>query len=150
MNRYILIGFIFFITISCKEKKTEPQLSNVYSNEKVELAQKDLAMLKKAFAEKDEALFMKQFPDTFNEFQNYFGWDPENKKPQPLYKESLAYIRYWFSLLSKKEFIKYQKQLIEISENGHWEADGINYFQDGALMFIKENKKYNMINELNN
>lgn len=111
---------------------------------------KTIPNLEKAFQTKNEREFLNQFPSYFKEFNSYFGWDEAEEKASPLYDKSYNYINYWFSILAMNENLKYQDQIISIEDNGQWEADAINYFQDGALKFIKKNNRYALINDLEN
>ncbi|WP_123873438.1 SH3 domain-containing protein [Chryseobacterium piscium] len=38
--------------------------------------------------------------------------------------------------------------MINIAKGGTWQADAVNYFQNGTLNYIKNNKRYNLINSL--
>lgn len=106
--------------------------------------------LKESFIAKDEAQFLEQFPKDFDQFHDCFGWDQINDEPEELYSESNAYIDYWFELVSKDQYKKHEKSIVAISTNGKWEADAVNYFQDKTLEFIKDKRKYYLINDLDN
>jgi hypothetical protein len=98
--------------------------------------------------DKDEEEFLRQFPKDFEQFQGYFGWDVPKDAPHELYEHSVHYIEYVFYLLRTKKYPEYEKNIIAICENGQWEADAVNYFQHHVLRYIKENEKFNLINEL--
>ncbi len=104
--------------------------------------------LYKSMKDKDEEEFLRQFPKDFKQFQNYFGWDTPNDAPRELYEHSVHYIEYLFYLLRTNKYPGYEKNIISICENGRWEADAVNYFQNHVLNYIKENEKYFLINEL--
>lgn len=104
--------------------------------------------LKQSYVVKDEVEFLKQFPKDFQQFQSYFGWDRENDVPQKLYNEASIYIDYWFSVIAKHK--KHEKDIIDVCTDGNWEPDAVNYLQDKTIAYIKENKKYSLINELGN
>lgn len=106
--------------------------------------------LKESFASKNEQEYMRQFPQKMAVFKSYFGWNTDQDRPEELYEESYQYIDYWFSLLDKKEFRGREIQIVQICENGEWQADGVNYFQDKSLDYIKDKNKYDLINQLNN
>jgi hypothetical protein len=99
--------------------------------------------------DKDEQEFLRQFPKDFEQFQNYFGWDATNNAPHELYEHSVHYIEYLFYLLRTNKYPAYEKNLISLCENGQWEADAVNYFQDHVKKYIKETEKYVLINNLN-
>nr|WP_321413377.1 hypothetical protein [uncultured Allomuricauda sp.] len=104
--------------------------------------------LYKSMEDKDEQEFLRQFPKDFKQFQNYFGWDASNNAPHELYEHSVHYIEYLFYLLRTNKYPAYEKNLISLCENGQWEADAVNYFQDHIVNYIKENEKYHLINAL--
>ncbi len=127
------------LLISC----TSPSQENDYSSDR-------LTKLKEAFAKKDEEQFLKNFPNSFSDFKNAFGWNEATDSPAPLSAEANQYINYWFSLIGKSTYKKYEKQLISISKGGQWEADAVNVFKDNSLSYIKQNKRYYLINSLDN
>lgn len=104
--------------------------------------------LQESFIAKDETKFLNQFPKNFKQFHKYFGWDSVNDEPEKLYHECYDYINYWFDLLSKEKYKEHEKNIIKVCINGKWEADGVNYFQDKSINYIKEKQKYHLINEL--
>ena len=104
--------------------------------------------LKECFLAKDDKHYLEQFPINFEQLNGYFGWDSDNNKPQELYDESYAYIDYWFKLLNSDKYKVYEKKIVKICTNGHWEADAIGYFQMKSRSYIKENQEYNLLNDL--
>ncbi|RRQ49575.1 hypothetical protein DZC72_02945 [Maribacter algicola] len=104
--------------------------------------------LYKAMEDKDEEEFLRQFPEDFQQFQSYFGWNMQDDAPHELYEHSVHYIEYLFYLLRTNKYPSYEKKIIAICKNGLWEADGINYFQHHVLEYIIQNEKYYLINEL--
>ncbi len=107
-----------------------------------------IAQIKLAFSTKNEVLFLNLFPDSFQEFVSYFGWNEYNDSPSKLYNESNAYIAYFFELISNEKYKNYEKKLINIAKNGKWQADAVNYFQDKFIKYIKKKQRYNLINTL--
>ncbi len=136
MNKLLLI--LFFILISCKGNSQEKKAVNKIDD------------LRTSFLNKNEKQFLNSFPKTFEAFNNTFGWDNAKDSPEPLYNDANKYIDYWFYLLQKSEYKNYEAQIISISKNGQWEADAINYFRESTINYIKKEKKYHLINSLNN
>ncbi|MGB0788771.1 MAG: hypothetical protein ACPGQR_04465, partial [Marinirhabdus sp.] len=126
MNKYLTIGILTLGIIACKELSNNPELSKAPEKQISISSKKNIGTLKKAFKAKDEELFMEQFPGSFFQFNNYFGWDEKAQEPYPLYDESLEYINFWFANLAKPQHKKYRNNIIKISENGHWDADAVN------------------------
>ena len=106
--------------------------------------------LKASFLSKNEAEFLNNFPKTFVVFNDTFGWDEVKNSQEPLYNDANKYIDYWFSLLQKSKYKKYESQIISISKEGKWDADAIEYFRKSAVNYIKKENKYDLINSLNN
>lgn len=104
--------------------------------------------LKEAYKTKNETQFLKQFPANFHLFMAYFGWDSDSNQANPLYEESYEYIVYFFDLLSLDKYRKFESKLMGIAANGVWQEDGVNYFQNSAIEYIKRNNSYHLIDEL--
>ncbi|WP_157963312.1 hypothetical protein [Algoriphagus litoralis] len=129
---------------SLNEKKIlEPSSLDTSSSSSVSIEQ-----LKRAFAKKNEAEFLNYFPGDFQQFISWFGWNTENGQPADLYAESGAYLDYFFESGRKESRDLFEEKLIGIAKNGYWQEDGVNYFQDFAVAYIKKEKKYELINEL--
>lgn len=137
MNKILTIFLLIFI--SCKSPSQE---KNADKNK--------ITSLQKSFAEKEDQQFLEEFPKNFNDFKNTFGWNDQADTPQPLYKDSDKYIKYFFSLLEKPQYKKYEYAIVSIAEKGKWEADAVGYFQDESLNYLKKNKKMELINALDN
>ncbi|MFC3161049.1 SH3 domain-containing protein [Chryseobacterium arachidis] len=138
MNKVLIV--IMTLLISCKSPSQDKKTADQNNQE----------ILQQALKVKDEEEFLKNFPKDFHAFKNTFGWNDSKNAPALLYKDSDKYIQYWFSLLNQPEFKKYEPGITSIAENGIWEADGVNYFQDQSLQYIKKNNKYDLINSLSN
>ncbi|PCE66063.1 hypothetical protein B7P33_01815 [Sediminicola luteus] len=101
-----------------------------------------------ALTEKDTTAFFRQFPKDFHQFQSYFGWNTPDDAPHELYEHSVHYIEYFFYLLRSGNHAEQEEILINICTNGAWEADGVNYFQNHTLQYLKEKNRYSLINDL--
>ncbi len=82
-----------------------------------------------------EQEYFDSFPNSFLVLNNLFGYTDKNPmgkefKPGPLYDESMLYTEAFFKL-NQIEESHYCNKIIDISINGRWYADGINYFQNG-------------------
>ncbi len=127
-------AFIVFLFFSCTTS-SHVDVSNVSLNE--------------SFEKKDEQQFLKQFPKNFDQFHNLFGWNAELDEPEELYYEYEKYIQHWFLLLLSEKNESNEKYIVEICKEGEWEPNGIDYFQDCTIAYIKQNQKYHLINDLN-
>ncbi|WP_297335029.1 hypothetical protein [Algoriphagus sp.] len=101
-----------------------------------------------AYKTKNETQFLKQFPADFQQFMAYFGGNTKSNQANPLYEESYEYIVYFFDLLPQDKYRKFESKLIGIAANGVWQEDGVNYFQNSAMEYIKRNNSYPLIDEL--
>ncbi len=104
--------------------------------------------LPECLAQKNEEGYIQQFPKNFDEFSVLFAWNGERDEPGELYDDFQAYIDYWFELISTKKFKENEKYIIEICKNGEWQPNGIDYFQDQSIAYIKNQQAYYLINDL--
>ncbi len=138
MNK-MYISVVIAVLFSCKSPSQE--------NNKL-AAEKTVKTLTTSFGKEDEISFLENFPEDFETFKKTFGWDDQKDRPQPLYKNANSYIDYWFSLIQKAEYRKYEDRIIGISKGASWQADAIGYFQTRAVNYIIANKRYILINSL--
>lgn len=149
------------IFICCKDDKTEvknavePSLQCAEAvdhaknpDNKTNHGTTSIKKLKQAFDDKKDALFLEQFPSDFYQLVEYFGWYDENAQPNGLYEESYGYIDYFFDLLYMERHKEFEDKMLRIAENGRWQADGVNYFQDKVLEYIKDKERYSLIDRL--
>jgi len=101
-----------------------------------------------AYSTKNEEQFLNQFPSDFEQFVTLFGWDEQADRPNKLYEVSDAYINYFFALIANEKYREFEDKIISIAKGGRWQADAVNYFQDKALAYIKDEHRYHLINEL--
>jgi hypothetical protein len=130
MNKCILILLLF---VSCRNFSQED---------------KSAINIKNAYNSKNEIEFLNQFPNKFEMFNEYFGWNNSRDKPNVLYKDANKYIDYWFSLILKKEHRQYEKNITSICYNGKWDADDIDYYQDKSIEYFVKNNRIELLNSL--
>jgi len=143
MNKFIYIVLFSLTFLTCNSNKKRDSNANASIQDTITIQN-----LQKSFSTKNDKEFLRQFPKDFDQFYDYFGWDSVNDKPQELYEECNDYLDYWFDLINNEKYKEHERNIIGICNKGHWEADGVNYFQDKALSYIKEKKKYYLINDL--
>lgn len=85
------------------------------------------------FYEGVEDLYFQTLPNNFNDFRLIFGYRLDSITNEfsegPLYNESYNHImNILFTLDDKVEVKKYYCKIINISLNGKWQADGVNFF----------------------
>ena len=107
---------IIFILLLCQV--------NGQSLESIEL-KNALMELKKDKSLKTQKKYFELFPDSFEDFLKMFGF--ENGKEAPLY-DGFEYVEALFAIDSISES-QQMKKWINISIDGYWDADAVNYFQ---------------------
>ena len=84
-----------------------------------------------------EREFFNNFPDSFREFVDLYGYDTLVRKPRakapfsygPLYEESYEHVYSLFGKLSTIPTDEYYSRLFNICIGGYWEADGVNFLR---------------------
>ena len=127
----ILIVFFNHLLFSNDYHKKAQDLSKAYDNY---IKFPDIRM--------SEKIFFDLFPNTFCELDSIYGF---NKKPGPLYFNSADHIVGLFFELKSINEEEYLQKLINISINGHWDADAINYFQTGMRNHVMSNLQLTFI-----
>jgi len=85
-------------------------------------------------------LFFDTFPSSYNELQNTFGYSDE-KGEAPYYNNGEEYLTMFFKCFQSVEKDVFFDKLINISQNGKWDADNINSFQEKMRSCFFENEK---------
>jgi hypothetical protein len=76
--------------------------------------------------------YFELFPDSFESFLNMFGF--KDGRGAPLY-DGFEYVQALFALDSIPE-TQQMKKWINISINGYWDADAVNYFQNNLRPIV--------------
>lgn len=144
----ICLQFCIIPNSSSTEKKQTPDTkSEIYQPIQISMQERaDTLMLlyKRIQESKDtnslkvyKTAFLKLFPHSFSLFNSIYGYDDENGA-RLLYYEAENHTDLFFNLesINQDAFIK---KVIDISLNGHWEADAINYFRMKMKESLLEN-----------
>lgn len=88
-----------------------------------------------------KALFFETFPDNFQSFLNVYGYyeDEDTFYVRSLYNVSCDHIDRLYitaDVVGKADFIK---KLVDISQNGYWEADAVNCFKSNLKELFLNN-----------
>jgi hypothetical protein len=86
---------------------------------------------------KYEAQFFNEFPNTFKELNELYGY--ENDKPAPLYHDAVKHIKELFNNIKSVNDTVYYQKIASIAKNARWDADAISYFQDGLQKRVASN-----------
>jgi hypothetical protein len=91
------------------------------------------------FTVKSQQNYFEAFPNNFVLFNMLFGYSDKEPFGEPtteferlLYKEAESFIPTFFKL-NGIDKTQYYNRIIDISINGRWYADGVNYFQHGMV-----------------
>lgn len=136
MKNFIFTIFIMNCFISCSQNKAT--MNN--KEETIRIAYDSLTSINNKF--KNGQIYFEAFPDNFKDFNSIFGYSSNNpykiENEGVLYNDSFKYIDAFFklNLIDKKKFIN---KVIDISIDGKWFADGVNYFQHDMKIYLINN-----------
>ena len=140
LGQNFLLFIFLFLSVSCSnsniEQKSDAQVSNTQplQNESGMKA----ANLSKLYEDKNCKEFINAFPNTFQEFDQLYGFDDE-KGARVLFSKSDVHVSYFFNCAEVSEHEKLEK-VIKIGIDGKWEeADSIYMLQDSIYDLIKKN-----------
>jgi hypothetical protein len=85
--------------------------------------------------------FFNCFPNDFSLFNSLYGWYEKGDTlyVQPLYDDAINHINLFCELYNYIASKDYYKKCIDISLDGHWSADAVNYFQTCVQNHITNN-----------
>lgn len=137
IKKIVLRVFILSCFISCSQNK---RAIDIDKGKDINIAYNNLFKLNDKV--KNEQIYFDVFPDNFKDFNSIFGYsfnDPNKiEKEGVLYYEAFNYIEAFFKLnfIEKEMFIN---KIIDISIDGKWFADGVNYFQHNMKIYLLNN-----------
>ena len=80
--------------------------------------------------------FFDEFPNTFKQLNQLYGYDGQAKKGAILYYDAGNHIMGLFNNLKNINDTLYYKKIIGITIGGKWDADAVNFFQHGLQEHI--------------
>jgi hypothetical protein len=129
-NNYIGFLFLIFFTLGCNaQEKDTKDLSIIFKE------------YKKSNSLKSRKDFFYAFPNSFSSFQKIYGYD-DTKGAAPYYGVAREHVSLFFKtaeVIDKKTF---SQKLLIISRNGKWDADAVNYFQEGLRSYFFNHKEF--------
>ena len=90
-------------------------------------------------SDKYKQQFFDEFPSTFEQLNELYGYNYDTNKPAPLYNEFEKHIVDLFNNLNNINDTLYYKKIISIAIGGHWDGDAINAFQHGLQIKVLNN-----------
>jgi hypothetical protein len=114
-------------------------ISNCVQGNKSNQTQESIQPVDTLLDEK-EVNFFNEFPNSFGEFQKLYGFD-DNKGESIYYRSANRRID---SLFSSKKAVSdsvFVNKLIDISKDGKWDADAVNYFQQNLRTYFFVNSQ---------
>jgi hypothetical protein len=80
-------------------------------------------------------LFFYSFPNSYGDLQKLYGYD-DVAGEAPFYKDAREHITVFFKSSVSVNAIVFSKKLLKISKHGKWDADAVNYFQEGLRSYF--------------
>ncbi len=133
----VICCFGIFIAVSCNgsEFKSNAQVKNTpyvqNSSEQVALS------LTESYGKNCKG-FIDAFPNTFQKFNELYGYDDEKGKGGRLYSKYELHIPYFFEcpdVATREKMIR----VVDIGIDGKWDADAVGLFQESAFSLVKNN-----------
>ncbi len=128
IKNIVLLFILMYSSLACNSQKKQKTLESLYLTYKKESSVKIINE------------FFYAFPSSFSEFQKLYGYD-DKKGESIYYKFGLEHITLFYKASESIEKKIFASKVIAISSNGKWDADAVNYFQEGLRnYFFKESK----------
>lgn len=135
----VLLSIGQCVGLACYTSKLESNVQ-VANKPVAERTPDDLAeKLNKFYGDKNCKEFVSAFPDTFQGFDQLYGYDDE-KGEHELTAKSEEHISYLFSCPEVPDLEKLDKA-IKIGIGGKWDADAIGMFQDLTFNLVSKHSK---------
>jgi hypothetical protein len=158
MMKFLVSILLCGLLISCAAntmhrnvEKTNAQADQKEVKQKAEQLKKKYEKLSSSpYTAKYEQEYFEAFPNSFALFNSLFGYTNGEQmgkefKAGPLYNEAESYVSAFFNVHAIEKS-KYYNRMIDISINGRWYADGVNYFKHGMEDKVKSD--LNLLSEL--
>ena len=94
--------------------------------------------LKQAFEQRNYPCFFRQFPNTYKELIEFYGYD-DSTGARPLYDYYHSHINYLFEYDGKLIDEAFVIKVYGIAKNGIWDADCVGLFQLNLIELIERN-----------
>lgn len=129
-NKSVVICFLvtFFLSIASNAQENHKDLPSIYKE------------YKKTNSLKSKKDFFYAFPSSFSSFQRIYGYE-DYKGAAPLYGVAREHINLFFKTADMMDKKIFSQKLLEISRNGKWDADAVNYFQEGLRVYFFTHNK---------
>lgn len=107
---------------------------------KKELIIQYYSLCKSDTSTENKLYFFRTFPDNFADFRSIYGYSgtvgTETFVLAPLYEEALEHICFFCNLCGSIAPAQYYKKMINITVNGYWQADAVNYFRSCLMAHL--------------
>ncbi len=133
MKRMVFIFAVSCLFFSCNANVKNEESNNIAQNDNI--VDTRVEKLKQSFEQNDYVTFFKLFPDTYDEFIDFYGFDDDTGK-RPLYDFYETHINYFFKYEEKVNSEIFAGKVYEIAKRGVWDADGIGLFQSNLSELI--------------
>ena len=131
----VLILSFFF---SLSSIASEARCTNYTGNDSLTIKAKKLRRLyllatNSSNAKMYQRQFFNEFPNTFREFDQLYGYNDKTSKGAILYKDAEKHLLGLFNNLKSINDTLYYRKIVNIAIGGTWEADAVNFFQYGLI-----------------
>ena len=142
MNNPTRLSFLFpllllFSFTSGSSQTTRPSTARPLTDEIGQLMQA-FKKCSNSGGKADCETFFNLFPDRFATFSSIYGYDDE-QGAMPLYEDAYEHVTLFFRLQSVVPKPDFAKKAIRLGIGGKWDADAVNYLQEGLCEFVAAN-----------
>jgi hypothetical protein len=131
-----LFSFALFAAVACNDVEFGHRSNAQALETPADPQQSTAEKLIHFYDQKNCTEFVKAFPDTFQKFDQVYGYD-DSKGPSILYSRYEDHLPYFFHCSAHFD-ITFLDKVIGIGVNGKWDADAPGLFQDLAYDLILE------------
>jgi hypothetical protein len=139
MKKYIVLSAFLFIApasfLYCSAQTTQTKSVTYSLRAKAHKLKRLYAeMISDSSNSYSQLQFFDAFPNNFTELNELYG---DNSNPPAILSNEAEQHIFKFNGLDKINDTVYYKKIISIAIGGHWDADAINYFQNGLIAKVE-------------
>ena len=132
MKRFFLIYLLLQLTLNLFTQTVETKTERIIQY---------YSLCKSDTSTENKLYFFRAFPDYFVDFRSIYGYSDavvgtDTYVSAPLYEESMEHICFFCNLCGTIAPAQYYKKMINITINGYWQADAVNYFRSCLMAHL--------------
>ncbi len=132
MKRIFIVLLSCLLSFACSNKLTKSTIN------KEDNSKERIENLKQSFDRKDYLSFFENFPSSFKELQDFYGYNENAEAGNPLYSCE-KHISFLFENCDKIGSEIFMEKIYSIAKGGRWDADAIGLFREGLYNYIMDN-----------